>query len=921
MPHLARLVRGGVRGNLATIYPPLSPMVWTSIATGKRPFRHGILGFTEPTPDGLGVRPVSLLGRRTKAVWNVLNQSGKRSIVVGWWPSHPAEPLNGAMVSDLYPLKSAAPPEAPMALGTVWPLRLAASLRELRIHPTEITSEILHLFVPGAERVDQEKDKSLHDLASIVAETMSIHAAATELMETEPWDFAAIYYSGIDHFSHRFMHYHAGKVTDTANAGAELYAEVVANAYRYHDVMLGRLVALAGPECSVLLLSDHGFHSDRLLPDYIPPEAAGPAVEHRHFGIFCLNGPGVKRNETVYGASILDIAPTVLRLFGLPAARDMDGHPLANAFEDATAPEPIPSWDDVPGEDGCHSPDTKYDSVASAESLRQLVDLGYIAPPSEDARKAVDDCLQERSYNLARSYMGAGQPDRAEELLRALIGQDAEQGRFRQRLAECLRAQGKLAECRAALDAFDVACSEFAPRAAAELERRRAERDDQSLSGLREPTARQEQFERRALAEKARGFVAERLLLRCRLALAERKTPEKKEAARTLLDQLSKSAGGGDLALFLAEGYATLGDDNRALELARRARRMDKDDWQAMAVEARIHARAKRYDKSVECAVESLALIYFQPQMHYLLGSALRRLGEKERAEQSLRVALAQAPGLIVAREELAQLLKRDPDRLGEAIEHLVIAAQHRERAKRRAARAGEKPVETRASESAPSLAVFERSAGEPPRDRARTVTIVSGLPRSGTSLMMQMLAAGGIQPYTDNQRPPDEDNPRGYFEHRQATSLAQDSAWLGSARGKAVKIVAQLLPHLPAGEEYRLVFMHRNFEEVMSSQRAMLLRLGRAGGRISDEQMIRAYTQQLMRVQRWLTRRPEIPVLVLHYGYVLENPAATATRLERFLGAPFDTPAAAAAVAPSLRRQRVAEPGKEGEKAQIAGL
>ena len=89
MPNLARLIAGGVHGNLATIYPALSPMFWTSIATGKRPYKHGIHGFSEPLPDGSGVRPITLLSRKTKAVWNILNQTGHRSLVVGWWPSHP----------------------------------------------------------------------------------------------------------------------------------------------------------------------------------------------------------------------------------------------------------------------------------------------------------------------------------------------------------------------------------------------------------------------------------------------------------------------------------------------------------------------------------------------------------------------------------------------------------------------------------------------------------------------------------------------------------------------------------------------------------------------------------------------------------------------------------------------------------------
>src|SRR5260370_31581877 len=97
MPNLWRIMSGGVYGNVATIYPVLSPMLWTSIATGKRAYKHGIHGFSEPLPDGSGVRPITLLSRKTKAVWNILNQNGPRSVVAGWWPAHPAAPLHRVM--------------------------------------------------------------------------------------------------------------------------------------------------------------------------------------------------------------------------------------------------------------------------------------------------------------------------------------------------------------------------------------------------------------------------------------------------------------------------------------------------------------------------------------------------------------------------------------------------------------------------------------------------------------------------------------------------------------------------------------------------------------------------------------------------------------------------------------------------------
>jgi hypothetical protein len=173
--------------------------------------------------------------------------------------------------------------------------------------------------------------------------------------------------------------------------------------------------------------------------------------------------------------------------------------------------------------------------------------------------------------------------------------------------------------------------------------------------------------------------------------------------------------------------------------------------------------------------------------------------------------------------------------------------------------------------------------------------------------MAMQMLAAAGVPAYADEHRQPDEDNPRGYFEHEHATRLHQDASWIPQARGKAVKIVVHLLPFLPEGEQYRLIFMHRDMQEVVASQKAMLKRLGRKGGQLPDARLMRTYTQQLVRVQTWLRRRTEIPVLAVNYAEALADPAATAARLARFLGEAFDAQAAATAVEPSLRRQGAA--------------
>ena len=900
MPHLARVIAGGVRGNLATIYPALSPMLWTSIATGKRPGKHGIHGFTEPAEDGLCVRPVSNLGRKTKAFWNILNQQGKRSIVVGWWPSHPAEPIRGAMVSDHFPFQTSDDPQRPLLPGCVWPAAEAAALAELRVHPTEISADILHMFAPDWTRVDQAKDKSVHDLAGIIAETMSVHAAATCLMERVDWDLAAIYFSGIDHFSHRFMRFHAGKGRAAKASDPQWFRDIVANAYRWHDAMLGRLMALAGEDCGVLVISDHGFHSDALLPDYIPAEAAGPAVEHRHFGVFCLRAPGTKRGERVYGASILDVAPTVLHLFDLPAGADMDGQVLINAFEDPRLPEPVPSWDDVPGEDGRHPASRLYDGASAAESMKQLVALGYIAPPPEDASRAVAETVRENRYNLARAYLDEGRPGPAAEILRALLAEDPEDARSYKHLFYCCLQSGDRAEAARVLESYDRACAAFAPRAAAELKRRREQSKDLE-QGEPEPHDRREQHERQSLAEKAGGYVVERLLLRARLALWRANTRARKEKARAMLEELERHLEKNvQAALFLAEAFGVLGDYERALPYTRRVLRADPESAPALALAAQLYQASGRHEAAVARAIDSLALIYFQPPLHCLLGRSLAALGEWQRAEEAFRVALVQAPGLPLAHEELARLLRRYRTRWGEAALHLAQASAGRERLRKKRL-----PAALETVPEAAGMSGLQTELGPPPQDRSCIVTIVSGLPRSGTSMMMQMLAAGGIEPYTDGGRPADADNPRGYFEHQKATQLHHDSAWVPEARGRALKIVAHLLPYLRRDLEYRVVFMHRAVEEVVASQAAMLARLGRKGGDLAGREMARVFSGQLVRIQEWLKRAPNVRVLPMQYAEVIENPGGAAARLAAFLGEPFDRSRAAASVVPSLCHHR----------------
>ncbi|HEV2444549.1 MAG TPA: alkaline phosphatase family protein, partial [Candidatus Sulfopaludibacter sp.] len=177
MPNVERLVNSGATGQIATLHPPLSPMLWTSICTGKRPYQHGIHGFVEPAPDGSGVRPVTNLSRKSKALWNILTQNGLRSTVIGWWPSHPAEPIAGVMVSDRYHRAGAPLQDGwPLPLHAVHPPELAERLAALRVHPDTLTPAMVEPFIPLAAEIDQDRDRRLGLFLRTLAECLTIQS-------------------------------------------------------------------------------------------------------------------------------------------------------------------------------------------------------------------------------------------------------------------------------------------------------------------------------------------------------------------------------------------------------------------------------------------------------------------------------------------------------------------------------------------------------------------------------------------------------------------------------------------------------------------------------------------------------------------------------------------------------------------------
>lgn len=189
--------------------------------------------------------------------------------------------------------------------------------------------------------------------------------------------------------------------------------------------------------------------------------------------------------------------------------------------------------------------------------------------------------------------------------------------------------------------------------------------------------------------------------------------------------------------------------------------------------------------------------------------------------------------------------------------------------------------------------------------NEGRFVTIVSGLPRTGTSMMMRMLEAGGMEAVSDNIRRADIDNPNGYYEFERVKKIKEDTSWLSDTVGKVFKMVSMLLFELPASYQYKVVFMERDFDEMMASQDSMLSRLGKASTNTDPGKMKALYSKHLSDVKEWLGSRPNIDVIYVKYNDFIADPRSMASAVAAFLGGGLDEEKMAAVVDKNLYRNR----------------
>lgn len=413
LPMLNRLVEAGAMGDLFSTTPAVTAAQWTSLATGKRAWQHGITLSRELAPDRERHQPISATGRCCRPVWEMLAARNHRTVAVGWPATQHSRFTGGSLVSDRYSEPTVGPgikPWPPAITGTYAPAELGATLDAIRMSPEDIQVDVMSQYVPEWKRIDQKHDRRLGQLRVVLAKDFCHQAAAIQLMQAGEWDFAAVRFPALGFLIQMFLAFQAPQQNWVTELDFQLYSGVVAQHCRMLDRMLAALCHVAGSQTTVMLVSPHGAARPNLPPTGYP--ANNEEAWKTPHGLFLVSGPGFASDGLVYGAGVLDVAPTILTSFGLPLGEDMEGRVLVEAFSPPPEILRVPTWED-PGV-------TPTPGAAPAPT-------GPLAEKMES----------EARWNLARSYLEAGRMAGALPVLEALFRSFPERADFAHAVFEC----------------------------------------------------------------------------------------------------------------------------------------------------------------------------------------------------------------------------------------------------------------------------------------------------------------------------------------------------------------------------------------------------------------------------------------------------------------------------------------------------
>ena len=398
LPNLARLKARAAWANLKSLQPILSPLLWTTVATGRKPEEHGVVDFLVKDPATGQKVPISSRFRKVPALWNLFSEMGRTVGVVAWWASYPAEPVRGVIVSDRVAYSLFGYRSDPAGLpGAAYPEDYLGSIQDKLVGDSEVTLAEVREFADITAEEFQERRAQINQaearkayadpvnhLTRILAAARTYQAAALDLLARGQPDLMLVYFQGIDEVGHRFMHLMPPRMAMADPADYRRFHGAVEAFYRYQDRLVGELLAKADPDSLVIVLSDHGFKNGPGRPTDDPPYIEGkPGKWHRLYGIFMMAGPGVKPGQ-IDTVSLLDVAPTILAAAGIPPSTQMPGRVLSEAFTSAGAgkllQERVASYDAL-GRSGVAA--SAGSSAADQEMIANLRSLGYIGGAAE----------------------------------------------------------------------------------------------------------------------------------------------------------------------------------------------------------------------------------------------------------------------------------------------------------------------------------------------------------------------------------------------------------------------------------------------------------------------------------------------------------------------------------------------------------
>lgn len=467
MPNFQRLQEMGIRAPIETLTDvPLSPVIWTSVATGKSLTKHGISWFMVDQPDGTRA-PVQSGNRQCEAIWNILAENDRIPSVLGWWATFPAERVgSGRIVSDAlgfhgfgatgrgfgddrktYPSALFEPVNALMP--TLQQIGPDFACRFFDMTPEEYRK---HMFLPS-RRPHPDPGNEIHLFQQYAVTAQGYTAIAEQLIEDD-FDLFMVYFEQVDSLSHLFMKYAPPRLDWIDPAEYERYQNVVERWYAYQDELLGRLLDKIDLETTaVVVVADHGFKSgDRRIRSEQAVDVRKAHLDHEPYGVFLAAGPQIRKGERFEGASVLDVTPTLLHYLGLAVAKDMDGRVLTEVFEPTFLEDnPIRYRSTYEGQRRGGDV-VRYDGDQGDALMQNLSRLGYAGrndlngggPANTETKEGSSS--PEIHNNLGRTHLRNGDVDQALVEFEKALKLDANNADALLNIGSIKRFQGRTAE-------------------------------------------------------------------------------------------------------------------------------------------------------------------------------------------------------------------------------------------------------------------------------------------------------------------------------------------------------------------------------------------------------------------------------------------------------------------------------------------